>query len=532
MQTAQRIIKRYRRRRFVVCAALAVLVLFLTLSVRYVAERNLNEQRQLAFNSRAINTLEGILTPLEDVSAEVLTLVGQPCEAAQLRIREHAARMQTVRSIGLIKDGILYCSSIFGARNVPISMLQPRLPAASSLLLLSIDRSLLKGTPILISWHPLANGSHDGVMEIVNIEMLTGLMLEPERPWVARAVLNVADSHLEYGKGLLARVDVDSGLVSHEMASEKFPFSITTIGPSAGDLALKNLPTQLPLALILSMLIGYITWLATANRMSFSWEINLGLAAREFEVFCQPLLNARSQQCVGVELLLRWNNPRQGWISPDVFIPLAEQQNLIAPLTRFVLDEAVRHLDMFPASKDFHIGINVAASHFHNGEIIDDLRRYWFPAHPIQQLTLELTERDALPDVDHRVVRDLYRLGVNLAIDDFGTGQSSLAYLETLNPNVLKIDKSFTAAIGTDAVNSTVTDIIIALAQRLGIDLVAEGVETPEQAEYLRDHGVNILQGYLYARPMPLKEFPRWLEGRSPPPPRHNGHAIPAIPLR
>src|SRR5690606_37727869 len=129
-----------------------------------------------------------------------------------------------------------------------------------------------------------------------------------------------AGSHLEHGKGLLTRVDIERGLVSQEMASEKFPFSITTIGPSAGDLALKNLPGQLPLALILSMLIGYITWLATANRMSFSWEINLGLASREFEVFCQPLLNARNQQCVGVELLLRWNNPRQGWISPEVFI--------------------------------------------------------------------------------------------------------------------------------------------------------------------------------------------------------------------
>lgn len=532
MQTAQRIIKRYRRRRFIVCAAMAVLVLFLTLSVRYVVDRNINEQHMLALNSRAITLFENVLAPLEDISADVLQLVGTPCDATQLKLREHVARAQTLRAIALIKGGVLYCSSIFGPRNIPLSQLQPRLPAPAPLLLLSLDHLLLKGSPILVVWYPLGKGSRDGVMEIVNIEMLTGLMLEPERPWVARVVLNVSGSHLEYGKGLLARVDVDSGLVSHEIASDKFPFSITTIGPSATDLALRNLPTQLPLALILSMLIGYVTWLATANRMSFSWEISLGLASREFEVFCQPLMSARNLQCVGVELLLRWNNPRQGWISPDVFIPLAEQQNLIAPLTRFVLDETVRHLDMFPAAKDFHIGINVAASHFHNGAIIDDLRHYWFPANAVQQLTLELTERDALPDVDYRVVRDLHRLGVNLAIDDFGTGQSSLAYLETLHPDVLKIDKSFTAAIGTDAVNSTVTDIIIALAQRLGIDLVAEGVETAEQAAYLRNHGVDVLQGYLYSHPMPLKAFPHWLEGRTPPPPRHNGHIIPAIPLR
>lgn len=92
---------------------------------------------------------------------------------------------------------------------------------------------------------------------------------------------------------------------------------------------------------------------------------------------------------------------------------------------------------------------------------------------------------------------------------------------------MLKIDKSFTAAIGSDAVNSTVTDIIIALGQRLNIELVAEGVETQEQAKYLRRHGVHILQGYLYAQPMPLCDFPKWLAGSQPPPARHNGHITP-----
>lgn len=369
-------------------------------------------------------------------------------------------------------------------------------------------------------------------MQIINIQMLTSLLLKPEHPWVTRAVLNVGGDHLEYGGGLLGTVKTDEDQVARQTASKLYPYSITAIGPSADQLTLQNLPAQLPLALLLSLLVGYIAWLATANRMSFSWEINLGLAAREFEVFCQPLVSARNLQCVGVELLLRWNNPRLGWISPEVFIPLAEQQQQIAPLTRFVLDETVRHLEIFPKTPGFHIGLNVAASHFHDGAIIRDLKRYWFPATPKQKLTLELTERNALPAMDHSVVQELHRLGIDLAIDDFGTGHSSLAYLETLNPNVLKIDKSFTAAIGTDAVNSTVTDIIIALGQRLGIDLVAEGVETQEQAEYLRRNGVDVLQGFLYAKPMPLKDFAHWLEGNTPPPPRHEDRAIPAFPLR
>lgn len=212
--------------------------------------------------------------------------------------------------------------------------------------------------------------------------------------------------------------------------------------------------------------------------MSFSREINLGLAQHEFELFCQPLLNARSQQCIGVEILLRWNNPRQGWISPDVFIPIAEEHHLIVPLTRYVMAETIRQRHVFPMSSQFHVGINVAPSHFRRGVLIKDLNQYWFSAHPIQQLILEITERDALLDVDYRIARELHRKNVKLAIDDFGTGNSSFSWLETLRPDVLKIDKSFTAAIGSDAVNSTVTDIIIALGQRLNIELVAEGVET------------------------------------------------------
>ncbi|HAZ55135.1 MAG TPA: cyclic diguanylate phosphodiesterase, partial [Franconibacter helveticus] len=222
---------------------------------------------------------------------------------------------------------------------------------------------------------------------------------------------------------------------------------------------------------------------------------------------------------------------RQGFISPDVFIPLAEQESLIAPLTRYVLEATASQLHYFPDSSRFHIGINVAASHFRRGKIVEDLKQVWFTSQPVQPLFLELTERDALPDVDYRVVKDLHSLGVKLAIDDFGTGQSSLSYLEMLHPDVLKIDKTFTAAIGTDAVNSTVTDIIIALAKRLNIDLVAEGVETPEQAAWLRRNGVAVLQGYLYARPMPLHAFPAWFANQ-PEAAKENGTAVRAVPLR
>ena len=532
MQTAQTIIKDYRRKRVIVCVTVALLTLILTLGIRFISQRNVNQERILDFTRHTVVSLDNILIALDNHREVLQSLVGESCPQAHLVLRKQAAMLQTVRSIALVQDGVVYCSSIFGSRNLPVREVQPMLPASEPRLILSTDRWLLLGSPILIQWYPVSEKGENGLMEVVNIELLTRMLLEPQRPLITDVVLTVGDQSLRYGQQVTDSLTFDDSDVLLTQNSARYPFSITVSGPGPGVMALKNLPSQLPLALMLSLLVGYIAWLATARRMSFTWEINMGLAAREFELFCQPLVNARTQECVGVEILLRWNNPRQGWISPDVFIPLAEEHNLIVPLTRYVIFETVRQLGYFPATPGFHIGINVAASHFRRGILLQDLNRLWFHSHPIQQLVIELTERDALLDVDYRIVRELHRKGIKLAIDDFGTGSSSLSWLEKLHPDVLKIDKSFTTAIGTDAVNSTVTDIIIALGQRLNIELVAEGVETEEQSRYLRRHGVHILQGYLYARPMPLREFPTWLAGSSPPPAQHNGHIVPLMPMR
>lgn len=515
MQIAQRIISNYRRRRVIVCILFTTLVFVLTLTIKFITERQLNEQRILHFSERAVSTVEALLVPFDMLFEDTLPLMTLPCENVQRTLREHTARVATVRSISLVKNGIIYCSSVFGSTNYNIRSMHPRLPAAAPLMLLSIDNLINKGSPILLSWRPAPAQSDTGVMQVINLGMLAGFIQYNDNPWVDKTILNIAESHFEYAHGIVSTIEIPAGQVRQDVVSANYPFSITTVGPSASVLALNYLPSQLPLAIVLSLLAGMCVWFMTAKRISFFHEIHMGLAAREFEVYCQPLIRANSRECAGIELLLRWHNPRQGNISPDGFIPLAEQFNLIVPLTCFVLQETVKYLDQLPKMNEFHISINVAAGHFKNGMIIEDLQRYWFPAHPQQKLILELTERDALPEVSHQVVRDLHHLGVRLAIDDFGTGHSSLAYLETLSPDILKIDKTFTAAIGTDAVNSKVTDIIIALGHQLNLELVAEGVETPEQADFLRQQGVGLLQGYLYAKPMPLTELSYWLENHN-----------------
>ncbi|MGE9549977.1 EAL domain-containing protein [Erwinia amylovora] len=511
MQVSQEVLGQFRRKRLLIAVVVAALVLILTLAFRFFEEKNRIEQQSRTFANNAIQRFDRLFSPLDVAASNTLGLVGLPCDEVRFPLIEKLASLQTVRSIILVDKDTLYCSSIFGRSNLNFSTTYPELAVNNQRMMLSTDQHLLKGSPILLLWTPHDNNNRAGILQIINIEMMSNYLLEPTLPWVERAIFNVGGKSLEYGNPMIEEAVPSEDEVSYQESSLRYPFSITLFGPAPTRLALMTVPSQLPLALMLSLLMGYIVWLATANRMSLSWQISYGITAREFMVYCQPLINSRSGDCDGIELLLRWHNPRQGWVPPDVFIPLAERHNLIAPLTRFVLSEVVRQLPVLPTCPTFHIAINVASSHFHEREIIDDLQKLWWPANPVPQLIVELTERDSLPEVDQRVVSHLQKIGVKLAIDDFGTGHSSLSYLKTLSPDVLKIDKVFTAAIGTDAINATVTDMVISLAQRLSISLVAEGVETAEQAEYLREKGVDTLQGYFYARPMPLGDFPEWL---------------------
>lgn len=514
MQTASLFIRRYRRRRILFCLAVALITLPGAFSQRFIAQRNLNQQQIDAFTLHSVEKIDKILSPLAQSQSALTQLVGQPCEEVTSTLRYQAAVLQTLRSISLVKDGVIYCSSVLGARSVLLRQLQPRLATKPSLIL-SLDHTFLKGSPILIQWYPTSSDGADGVLLGINTHLLGSLLLEPQKPLINEVIFSVAGKNYINAKGIDNNLDLAANERLITRHSERFPFSISVKTPGATALALSWLPTQTPLVVILTLLIVAIAWVVSADRMSFSYEFSRGIAGREFGIYCQPQIDPYTRRCTGVEILLRWQNPRLGNVAPDVFIPVAENHNLIAPLTRYVIAETVRNIERFPDQTDFHISINAAASHFMNGMLLNDVNQLWFSHAPRQQLVLELTERDSIHGLDAQLVRDLRSRGALLAIDDFGTGNSALHWLEQLHPDILKIDKSFVSAVGTDAVNSTVTDMIIALGQRLNIELVAEGVETPQQADYLCRRGVQKLQGFLYSPPIPIAEFPHWLAQNS-----------------
>jgi sensor c-di-GMP phosphodiesterase-like protein len=245
-------------------------------------------------------------------------------------------------------------------------------------------------------------------------------------------------------------------------------------------------------------------------RMSTPSLLKNAIKKRELSLVYQPIVNLESGNWVGVEALLRWRRANGEQIPPDVFIPIAERTQLIQKLTdavfRIVERDAGRLLRARP---DFYIALNLSAEEICSADIVDRLRellqRMGIEA---RNLHVEATERVFMNvEASRRNIRLLRASGIKVAIDDFGTGYSSLSYLQNLELDCLKIDKTFIDTIGTEAVTSEVVRHIIEMAKSLNMQMIAEGVETTAQAEFLRGHGVQYCQGWLFSKPLTMGQL-------------------------
>jgi len=236
----------------------------------------------------------------------------------------------------------------------------------------------------------------------------------------------------------------------------------------------------------------------------------------------QPKLDARTGCLVGVEALARWQHRELGYIPPDEFIKLAEQTGLILPLTRWVLEAAtIQCAQWWREGFSFGVSVNVSTRILLEHEFPRLLEQLLAAtALPPRYLTLEITESAVMEDPDKALeaLIELYALGLGLSIDDFGTGYSSLGYLKKLPASELKIDKSFVKEMDRNQDDATIVRSIIDLAHNLGVDVVAEGVESQEIWEQLRELGCDAGQGYLFSRPLPPERLIEWVQGLPPAP--------------
>lgn len=257
---------------------------------------------------------------------------------------------------------------------------------------------------------------------------------------------------------------------------------------------------------------------AATLRMELEHDLRTTLAADGLQLHYQPQIDANSGLICGFEALARWPHPQKGWIAPMQFIPIAEESGLIEPLGSWVLDQACRQLAEWQAAgiSGIRMAINLSAHQLRSPTLVDQVKtcletyRLTAPC-----LELEVTESVAMANPEQAIeqLRALQQLGLHIAIDDFGTGYSSLAYLKLLPIQTLKLDKSFVRDIETDVNDATISKATLALAHSLGLKVVAEGVETAAQRDFLVQHGCDILQGYLFGRPTPAEECRQLLGG-------------------
>jgi diguanylate cyclase (GGDEF)-like protein/PAS domain S-box-containing protein len=249
------------------------------------------------------------------------------------------------------------------------------------------------------------------------------------------------------------------------------------------------------------------------NRFALVQELHQALQSGELSMHYQPIADLATGSVVGFEALMRWRHPERGWVPPNVFIPLAEQSDLIIELGKFALREAINEARGWSGTGEGDSGpyvtVNLSARQFLSPDLVSSVSQMLRDADvDPQRLVLEITESVALLDVTETmsVLAELGRLGVGVALDDFGTGFSSLSYLSALNPRIIKIDQSFVRPAQENARDDLLLETIISLGQRLHMTMIAEGIETRVQYHRLRRMGCELGQGYLFSPAVPTHE--------------------------
>ncbi|MFN4352831.1 MAG: EAL domain-containing protein [Hylemonella sp.] len=254
--------------------------------------------------------------------------------------------------------------------------------------------------------------------------------------------------------------------------------------------------------------------IAFEKRMALEAELRLALGLGQFQLFYQPIVDSQ-RTTVGVEALLRWRHPERGMVSPADFIPLAEKTGLIVPIGQWVIEQACAQMVQWredPVRSAWQIAVNVSARQFRQADFVPQVKGIMDRCQiGAGQLKLEITESSLQDNLNETVekMKQLRAHGVRFAIDDFGTGYSSLSYLKELPIHVLKIDRSFVSHVDTNEDDTAIAKTILSLAAHLGLDVVAEGVETESQFTTLRAYGCQLFQGYLLGWPVPADELGR-----------------------
>lgn len=467
-----------------------------------------NEARETSI--AIVDRINVILDYANDAVTKVTALTDKSCPQMLESLRIRTTTTPFVRSLLIAKQGHVFCSTIFGTIQVPLEV-----------------SSFNEGKLALLSGNLVTPGKSVLFYQLKENELSIIASINGQH---ITQLLNGANTALNstfivgsywmnnQGKVFDKNAKLNENIFSY-VSSTKYPFSINSTyeGNILKSYILDHYVPLLVLLICLGALASFIVNRFAHNTRTLTTETRRAIRHNEFTPYYQAVVKSDTTIWVGAEVLVRWNHPREGLIPPDNFIPFMERSGLIIPMTWHLMQRVARELsslgDQLP--DNFHIGINISSKHLIDPDLLKMCKQFLaqFPPRKIR-LVLEITEREAIETNQNiqEIFSALRTIGVFIALDDFGVGYSNLIYLQKFKADSLKIDRSFIVGITNNALSQHVLQSMIDLCDRLQLTIVAEGVETQEQTDYLEKKGITFQQGYLFSKPEPLEIFARLLQ--------------------
>lgn len=449
-----------------------------------------------------------------------------PCSEENIRLmRRLAVRLDQLKTVGYVANDHMVCSAYGRHDNnrpgIPMGPVTYR-STTGTLVRTSVQLALVPGMTFLAS-----TSERSGYTALV--QRGSPVLIFVDRKDVSIGVFSISAKRLIVSRGtfkpewieaLRNRSEakfIDRDYLVAIKLSAKYPVAAYAAIEKA---SVANLFSRLamivvPVGLAAGLLLAWAVLYVARQQLALPAVLKVALKRNEFFLLYQPIVDLRGGRCVGAEALIRWRRPNGELVRPDIFIPVAEETGLIHEVTKRVMEMVARDsTELLKLHPDLHLGINLSSQDLQ----LEDTPRLIqalilkMGVRP-HNILLEATERGFMEANKAReIMGDIRALKFKIAIDDFGTGYSSLSYLEKFPLDYLKIDKSFVDTMGGQTATSQVALHIIEMAKSLKLEMIAEGVETAEQAVFLQEHGVQFAQGYFFGKPMPLAELATFIE--------------------
>ncbi|MFD1261256.1 EAL domain-containing protein [Entomomonas asaccharolytica] len=480
---------------FSISVLITLLPILIVLILLYFHTVSKLQNQALNASTESVKVLNQLFTDIDQINSTLLTSTNESCEILKPKLLKYTVTHTFIRTVNLTKDNVIYCSSYPKKNYTPIS------PEKNKKIKL-LNKSTITPDKSFLYYHK--EKGELGVLITIDGSYISYLLGSNKR-----AFFVIDDNWLNYKAIVTTNPKIKKSHDLIETKSTQYPFKVVSVLPFSN--YLQYMFDRYFLFLLLFLFIMVNIGIQIYIRLPV-YDIVNAMHNKQFIPYYQLIKSSDSENWHGVEVLTRWQHPKKGLILPCQFIPALEKSKFIIPFTLNLLEQVKKDftncLSLIP--KGFHVAINISPKHLQTIKLALDCEEFLrsFPEEHIT-LVLELTERDiAEPTATtYNLFELLHELKVLISIDDFGTGHSSLSYLNKFKVDILKIDKSFISSLENNPSSQYITKSIIELANNLKVDIIAEGVENHQQKEYLIQHGVKYLQGFLYSKPAPISEI-------------------------